>query len=60
VGYRPAQGDKLNLTLGFAPGASMPLVSGGTPTQTEIIIRVSTSVNGKVAAEVRAYRAPAL
>jgi large subunit ribosomal protein L6 len=63
VGYRAqAQGDKLNLTLGFShPVAhSMPKgVKVETPTQTEIVIKgMDRQVVGQVAAEVRAYRAP--
>jgi large subunit ribosomal protein L6 len=63
VGYRAqAQGDKLNLTLGF----SHPLVhqmpkgiKAETPTQTEIVIKGSDrQLVGQVAAEVRAYRGP--
>ena len=62
VGYRAqAQGDKLNLTLGFpillSPDACWH--QGGDPTQTEILIKsVDKQAVGKVAAEVRAYRAP--
>jgi large subunit ribosomal protein L6 len=63
VGYRAqAQGDKLNLMLGFShPVAhSMPKgVKVETPTQTEIVIKgMDRQQVGQVAAEVRAYRSP--
>ena len=63
VGYRAqAQGDKLNLTLGFSHPVvhQMPKgVKAETPTQTEIIIKgTSKQLVGQVAAEVRAYRPP--
>ena len=63
VGYRAqAQGDKLNLSLGFSHPVvhQMPVgIKVETPTQTEIVIKgVDKQVVGKVAAEVRAYRAP--
>ena len=63
VGYRAqAQGDKLNLTLGFShPGVhQMPKgVKCETPTQTEILIKGNDKQQvGQVAAEVRAYRPP--
>lgn len=63
VGYRAqAQGDKLNLALGFSHPVVHQMPAGikvETPTQTEIIIKgVDKQVVGKVAAEVRAYRAP--
>jgi large subunit ribosomal protein L6 len=63
VGYRAqAQGDKLNLSLGFShPVAhSMPKgVKVETPTQTEIVIKgMDRQQVGQVAAEVRAYRSP--
>ena len=63
VGYRAqAQGDKLNLTLGFSHPVvhSMPKgVKVETPTQTEILIKgVDKQLVGQVAAEVRAYRPP--
>jgi large subunit ribosomal protein L6 len=63
VGYRAqAQGDKLNLSLGFSHPVAhkMPVgIKVETPTQTEIVIKgVDKQVVGKVAAEVRAYRAP--
>ena len=63
VGYRAqAQGDKLNLTLGFSHPVvhSMPVgVKCETPTQTEILIKGTNKQQvGQVAAEVRAYRPP--
>jgi len=63
VGYRAqAQGDKLNLTLGFSHPVvhQMPVgVKVETPTQTEIIIKgIDKQQVGQVAAEVRAYREP--
>ena len=63
VGYRAqAQGDKLNLTLGFSHPVvhQMPAgVKAETPTQTEIVIKgIDKQMVGQVAAEVRAYRAP--
>ena len=63
VGYRAqAQGDKLNLTLGFSHPVVHPMPKGvrvETPTQTEILIKgMDRQLVGQVAAEVRAYRAP--
>ena len=63
VGYRAqAQGDKLNLSLGFSHPVvhSMPKgVKVETPTQTEILIKGTDKQQvGQVAAEVRAYRPP--
>jgi large subunit ribosomal protein L6 len=63
VGYRAqAQGDKLNLTLGFSHPVvhQMPVgVSAETPTQTEIIIKGADRQKvGQVAADVRSYRPP--
>jgi large subunit ribosomal protein L6 len=63
VGYRAqAQGDKLNLTLGFSHPVTHPMPKGikvETPTQTEIVIKgMDRQVVGQVAAEVRAYRSP--
>jgi large subunit ribosomal protein L6 len=63
VGYRAqAQGDKLNLSLGFSHPVvhSMPKgVKVETPTQTEIVIKgMDSQLVGQVAAEVRAYRPP--
>jgi len=63
VGYRAqAQGNKLNLTLGFSHPIVYPLPDGmkaETPTQTEIVIKgVDRQKVGQVAAEVRAYKPP--
>jgi len=63
VGYRAqAQGDKLNLTLGFSHPVVHQMPKGVkvmTPTQTEIVITgVDKQQVGQVAAEVRAHRAP--
>ncbi len=63
VGYRAqAQGDTLNLTLGFSHPVAYKLPSGitaTTPIQTEIVIKgVDRQLVGQVAAEVRAYRPP--
>ena len=63
VGYRAqAQGDKLNLSLGFSHPVvhAMPKgVKAETPVQTEIIIKgIDRQQVGQVAAEVRAYRPP--
>jgi large subunit ribosomal protein L6 len=63
VGYRAqAQGNKLNLTLGFSHPVVYPLPEGvkaETPTQTEILIKgVDRQQVGQVAAEVRAYKPP--
>ena len=63
VGYRAqAQGDTLNLTLGFSHPVAHKMPAGvkcETPTQTEIIIKgVDKQQVGQVAAEVRAYRQP--
>ncbi|WP_291993956.1 50S ribosomal protein L6 [Candidatus Accumulibacter sp. ACC003] len=63
VGYRAqAQGDTLNLTLGFSHPIAYKLPKGitaTTATQTEIVIKgVDRQLVGQVAAEVRAYRPP--
>src|SRR6201982_3413733 len=63
VGFRAqAQGDKLNLTLGFSHPVVHQMPKGikvETPTQTEIVIKgIDRQVVGQVAAEVRAYREP--
>ena len=63
VGYRAqAQGDALNLTLGFSHPVVHKMPPGikvETPTQTEIWIRgINRQVVGQVAADVRAYRPP--
>jgi large subunit ribosomal protein L6 len=63
VGYRAqAQGDKLNLALGFSHPVVHAMPKGikvETPTQTEIVIKgLDKQLVGQVAAEVRAYRSP--
>jgi large subunit ribosomal protein L6 len=63
VGYRAqAQGDKLNLSLGFSHPVVHQMPAGvkvETPTQTEIVIKgIDKQQVGQVAAEVRAYRSP--
>ncbi|GGC04493.1 50S ribosomal protein L6 [Pseudoduganella buxea] len=63
VGYKAqAQGDKLNLALGFSHPVvhAMPAgVTVATPTPTEILIKgIDRQQVGQVAAEVRAYRSP--
>jgi large subunit ribosomal protein L6 len=63
VGYRAqAQGDKLNLTLGFSHPVVHQMPKGIkvlTPTQTEIVISgIDKQLVGQVAAEVRAHRSP--
>jgi large subunit ribosomal protein L6 len=63
VGYKAqAQGDKLNLSLGFSHPVVHQMPKGvkcETPTQTEILIKgIDRQQVGQVAAEVRAYRSP--
>ena len=63
VGYRAqAQGDKLNLSLGFSHPVVHQMPKGvkvETPVQTEILIKgIDKQQVGQVAAEVRAYRQP--
>jgi len=63
VGYRAqAQGDKLNLSLGFSHPIVYQLPAGvkaETPSQTEILIRGADKQRvGQVAAEVRGYKPP--
>jgi len=63
VGYRAqAQGDKLNLSLGFSHPVVQQMPKGVkvvTPTQTEIVISgIDKQLVGQVAAEVRAQRPP--
>lgn len=63
VGYRAqAQGDLLNLTLGFSHPVAHKMPAGvrcETPSQTEILIKgVDKQQVGQVAAEIRAYRKP--
>ena len=63
VGYRAqAQGNKLNLTLGFSHPVVHEVpegVSVETPSQTEILVRGADKQKvGQVAAEIRRYRPP--
>ena len=63
VGYRAqAQGDKLNLSLGFSHPVVHQMPEGikaETPSQTEIVIKgINKQQVGQVAAEVRGYRPP--
>jgi large subunit ribosomal protein L6 len=63
VGYRAAaQGNKLNLTLGFSHPVEYPIPEGitiETPTQTEIVVKGADKQKvGQVSAEIRAYRPP--
>lgn len=63
VGYRAqAQGDALNLTLGFSHPVVHKMPAGikvETPSQTEILIKgIDRQMVGQVAADVRAYRPP--
>jgi len=63
VGYRAqAQGNKLNLTLGFSHPVVFNVPKGitvETPSQTEVIIRGTDKQQvGHVAAEIRRFRPP--
>lgn len=63
VGYRAqAQGNKLNLSLGFSHPVEFEVPEGitvETPSQTEIIVRgIDKQLVGQVAANIRAYRPP--
>ncbi|MEX0451077.1 50S ribosomal protein L6 [Spiribacter sp. 218] len=63
VGYRAqAQGNKLNLTLGFSHPVDYSVPEGisvETPSNTEIVIKgIDKQQVGQVAAEIRAYRPP--
>jgi large subunit ribosomal protein L6 len=63
VGYRAqAQGNKLNLALGFSHPIDYQMPEGitvETPSQTEVVIKgVNKQVVGQVAAEIRAFRPP--
>jgi large subunit ribosomal protein L6 len=63
VGYRAqAQGDKLNLSLGYSHPIVHLMPAGvkcETPTQTEIVIKGADKQKvGQVAAEVRGYKPP--
>lgn len=63
VGFRAqAQGDKLNMSLGFSHPVVHVMPEGikcETPSQTEIVIKgMDKHLVGQVAADVRAYRKP--
>jgi large subunit ribosomal protein L6 len=63
VGYRAqAQGQKLNLTLGFSHPVEFTVPNGisvETPSQTEIVIRGADKQQvGQVSAEIRGFRPP--
>ena len=63
VGYRAqAQGNKLNLTLGFSHPVDYAVPDGiqiETPSQTEIVVRgIDKQQVGQVASEIRRYRPP--
>jgi len=63
VGYRAqAQGNKLNLTLGFSHPVVYAVPTGisvETPSQTEIVIKGADKQQlGQVAAEIRRFRPP--
>lgn len=63
VGYRAkAQGNKLDLTLGFSHPVQYDVPNGvtiDTPSQTEIVVTgTDKQVVGQVAADIRAYRSP--
>ncbi len=63
VGYRAkAQGNKLDLTLGFSHPVQYDVPNGvtvDTPSQTEIVVTgADKQVVGQVAADIRAYRSP--
>ena len=63
VGYRAqAQGDKLNLSLGYSHPIVHVMPEGikcETPSQTEIVVKgMDKHLVGQVAANIRAYRRP--
>jgi large subunit ribosomal protein L6 len=63
VGYRAqAQGDKLNLTLGFSHPVVYEVPAGvsvETPSQTEVLVKGTDKQKvGQVAAEIRRFRPP--
>ncbi len=63
VGYRAqAQGNKLNLTLGFSHPVEYQVpegVSVETPSQTEVVVKgIDKQKVGQVAAEIRHFRPP--
>jgi len=63
VGYRAqAQGNKLNLTLGYSHPVVFDVPAGivvETPSATEILVKgINRQLVGQVAANIRAYRPP--
>ena len=63
VGYRAqAQGDVLNLTLGFSHPVNFQVPAGvtiETPSQTEVLVKgIDKQLVGQVAANIRAHRPP--
>jgi large subunit ribosomal protein L6 len=63
VGYRAqAQGEKLNLTLGFSHPVDFSIPEGitvETPSQTEILVKgIDKQLVGQVAANIREFRPP--
>ncbi|MEK6246148.1 MAG: 50S ribosomal protein L6 [Pseudomonadota bacterium] len=63
VGYRAqAQGDKLNLSLGFSHPVVQQMPKGvkvATPTQTEIVVSgIDKQLVGRIAAEIRDVKPP--
>ena len=63
IGYRAqAQGNKLNLSLGFSHPISYAVPEGvtvETPSQTELLVKgIDKQKVGQVAAEIRAFRPP--
>jgi large subunit ribosomal protein L6 len=63
VGYRAqAQGNKVNLTLGFSHPVAHEVPEGvqvETPSQTEIVVTgIDKQMVGQVAADLRSYRPP--
>jgi large subunit ribosomal protein L6 len=63
VGYRAqAQGNKLNLTLGFSHPVAYEMPAGisvETPSQTEVVVKgADKQLVGQVAANIRGYRPP--
>ncbi len=63
VGYKAqAQGNKLNLTVGYSHPVNMDMPAGitvATPTPTEIVVKGADRQRvGQVAAEIRAVRPP--
>ena len=63
VGYRAqAQGNKLNLTLGFSHPVVHDIPEGvtvETPSQTEVVVSgIDKQAVGQVAADIRSYRPP--